>query len=99
MSVIDWTWLGLGGAAGLGMGAVFFVGLAVGMRLALRRANAVALLSLSAALRIALFLGAGWLVVVQAGPWAFVGYGIGFVLARILATTLARAGLPAGGAP
>lgn len=98
MMSVDWTATLLGGAAGLMMGALYFAGLAVGMRRALRSANPVGLLSLSAALRIAALLAVGWTVVGQGGPWAGLGYGIAFLITRLIATTFARAGVPAKGA-
>lgn len=99
MMVVDWTALLLGLAAGAVMGAVFFLGLALGMRLALRSRNTIGLLSLSAVLRIAALLLAGWLIVAHGGPWAFAGYGLAFLAARFIATTLARVDAPAEGAP
>ncbi|SFO18433.1 hypothetical protein SAMN04487859_11852 [Roseovarius lutimaris] len=96
MIAIDWTALVLGGASGLVMGGLFFVGLALGMRLALRSVSPVKLLTLSATLRIAALLGVGWVVIGQGGPWAALGYAIAFLMVRIIATTIARVGAPAG---
>mgnify|MGYP001627787548 CR=1 FL=1 len=98
MIVVDWTEFGLGMAAGVGMSAIFFLGLAVGMQRALQTQGTVRVLVLSAALRIALWLGVGWCVLTQAGPWAFAGYGIAFLVCRSIATTLARLAVPWGGA-
>lgn len=98
MSIVNWTALGIGGATGLVIGALFFIGLAVGMRHALRCESPVALLSLSAALRIMALLGVGWFVVSQGGPWAGLGYAVGFLILRVIATTLVRAGMPKAGA-
>jgi hypothetical protein len=97
MIAVDWTGLGLGAAAGVVMSALFFAGLAFGMKRALRTDRAVGLLALSATLRIAAFLGVGWVVVAQAGPWAFAGYGLAFIVSRRIATGLARAPVRAGG--
>jgi len=96
MIAIDWTALVLGGASGIIMGAFYFIGLALGMRLALRSVSPVKLLTLSATLRIAALLGVGWVVIGQGGPWAALGYAIAFLAVRIIATTIARAGAPAG---
>lgn len=98
MSAVEWSALGLGFAAGVVMSTLFFAGLAVGTRHALRGQRAISVLALSAVVRIALFLGIGWIVVTQAGPWAFAGYGIAFLLTRRIATSLARVPAAAGGA-
>ncbi|MFX0543044.1 ATP synthase subunit AtpR [Roseovarius sp. S4756] len=92
MTPIDWTALMLGGAVGAAVSALFFIGLALGMRRALRAHSPVALLALSALIRIALLLAVGWAVTVQAGPWAALGYAAAFLAARIAATTAARIG-------
>lgn len=98
MIAVDWTALCLGIAAGTLMSAIFFAGLAMGLRRALRVRNPIGLLALSAGLRIAMFLGVGWIVVLQLGPWGFAGYGVAFILCRIVATTTARVSAPARGA-
>jgi hypothetical protein len=98
MIAIDWTALLMGAAAGFVLSALFFVGLAFGMRQALRRESPVVLLAVSAVIRIAALLGVGWVVLGQGGPWAFLGYALAFLLTRIIATTFARIGLPARGA-
>lgn len=98
MIAVDWTALGLGAVAGILMSVVFFVGLALGMQRALRVDNTVRILALSAALRIAAVLAVGWLVMTQAGPWAFTGYGIAFFVCRHIATTMAHVPTPAEGA-
>lgn len=99
MSFVDWQAVILGGGVGSVMGALYFVGLAVGMRWALRSEVPVKLLSLSAALRISALLGIGWLVVGQGGPWAGLGYGLTFLAVRFISTAIARLGTPAGSAP
>lgn len=96
---VDWTAAILGFGVGTVMGIVFFVGLAVGIRRALRTKAPIGLLALSAAIRLAAFLGIGWVVVSQAGPWAGPGYGIAFLVVRFVATTLARSDATAGDAP
>lgn len=95
MIPVDWTALGLGLVAGSIMSAIFFAGLALGMQRALQVEATVKTLALSSALRIAMLLGAGWLVVSLAGPWGFAGYGIAFFVCRRIATTLARVPAPA----
>lgn len=97
MIPVDWAALGLGLVAGSTISAIFFAGLAFGMQRALHAEATVKMLALSSALRIAMLLGAGWLVVSLAGPWAFAGYGIAFFISRRIATTLARIPAPAGG--
>jgi hypothetical protein len=94
---VDWTAVMLGLAVGTVIGAVFFTGLAFGMRLALRTQNPIGVLTFSAVLRIAALLGIGWIVVAQGGPWAAIGYGIAFFVVRFIATAFARIGAPAGG--
>lgn len=79
-------------ALGAAISALYFAGLAYGMRIALRSGSPIRILSISAALRILMLLGAGWFVTTQYGPWAFVGYGSAFFIARFAATTMARIG-------
>ena len=81
---IDWGLFGIGVGAGLVAGALFFAGLALGMRLAPR----VVLLS-SSALRILVLLGLGWLVAAQ-GAVTLVGFAVAFLVARFAATAIAR---------
>jgi hypothetical protein len=99
MVYFDWTGLGIGAVAGLVMGGVFFAGLALGVLWSVGSDKALAILTLSAALRITAGMGAGWLVLTQLGPWAFAGYGAGFFLSRRMAVAVARDRTPAGGAP
>lgn len=89
MTEIDWGALMLGLAVGAGVSALFFAGLAFGMRIALRATRPTVILLLSASLRIALLLAVGWFVA-QAGGWAFFGYGLSYLLVRFLAITFAR---------
>jgi F1F0 ATPase subunit 2 len=88
----------LGFASGVVISTLFFVGLGLGMRLALRSAKPAALLMMSAVIRIAALLGFGWVVVGQGGPWALMGYAAAFLLVRLIAMTIARAGITSGGA-
>jgi len=99
MMTFDWSAVGLGFVIGAITSAVFFVGLALGMRMALRSSRPVGVLMLSAVLRILTVLGIGWLVLEQAGAWSLLGYGGAFVSVRILATTLASIRTPTGDVP
>ncbi|PUB16192.1 N-ATPase subunit AtpR [Yoonia sediminilitoris] len=90
MMAFDPGGLVLGLSMGAIMSVVFFAGLGWGMKIALRAANPVTLLLLSAALRIAALLGVGWLVVAQGGPWALLGFALVFVCVRFAAITIAR---------
>ncbi|SFT91611.1 hypothetical protein [Sedimentitalea nanhaiensis] len=89
MIAIDWNGLGLGALLGLGAGVAFFLGLALGMRLALRAAHPLPVLLLSSALRISLLLGLGWMVA-QSGATALAGFALAFVAARVAAIAIAR---------
>ncbi|MGB3247087.1 MAG: ATP synthase subunit AtpR [Sulfitobacter sp.] len=89
MMSIDWSALMLGLAVGAGISALFFAGLAFGMRLALGAARPTGILLVSAGLRIALLLAVGWLVA-QMGVWAFAGYALSFLLIRFVAIAIAR---------
>ncbi|MCL3882938.1 ATP synthase subunit I [Marivita sp. GX14005] len=91
---LDWTALALGAAAGGLAAMLFFGGLAVGLRLALRSARPGAVLFASAALRLAALLGAGWLVALQGAPMLG-GFMAGFLAARLLILLIARRRLPA----
>ena len=86
---IDWNILLLGLVVGAAVSALFFAGLAYGMRIAFGTARPASVLLLSAALRIVLLLAAGWFVV-QAGAWALGGFAISFLLVRFIAIIFAR---------
>jgi len=98
MIPFDWTSALLGIGAGTVMSVLFFAGLAVGMRFALRSTNPVGVLALSAAVRIFALIGVGWIVAEQAGPWAALGYAVAFFASRLVATTVARVGAVPKGA-
>ncbi|GAB5478220.1 MAG: hypothetical protein Marn2KO_16870 [Marinobacter nauticus] len=89
--MIDWASMLWGFGAGLAVSLVYFAGLAASVRFALGASRPVAVLLPSAAVRIALLLGVGWLVTAGVTQvWAFVGYGAAFFMVRYLATLLAR---------
>ncbi|MCG3268544.1 ATP synthase subunit I [Yoonia sp. I 8.24] len=92
MMAVNWAAVALGGGIGTITGALFFWGLAFGMRHALRSESPVKALVLSAVLRITVLLAVGWIVATQAGPWAAVGYALAFFLTRFIATTFAPIG-------
>lgn len=90
MIALDWTAAMAGLAVGALTSALYFAGLAVGMRHALRSANPVAVLTLSAVLRIMVLLAVAWMLVGLAGPWSGLGFAIAFLIVRLLSTTFAR---------
>lgn len=87
---VDWSAFLLGLAIGASVSAVFFAGLAYGMRIAFGAVRPTVVLLLSAGLRIALFLTVGWQVA-QIGAWALAGYALSFLLVRFIVTAFARA--------
>lgn len=92
MIPFEWSQILIGMGVGAAISTLYFAGLAYGMRTALRTLSPIRILSMSAALRMAMLLGAGWIVTSQSGPWAFVGYGAAFFILRFVATTWARIG-------
>jgi len=89
MITLDWAALGLGAGLGILAGAMFFGGLAVGMRIALRGARPAAALLLSAVLRIAAVLSLGWWVAGHGGA-ALAGFALAFVAVRTGVLLVAR---------
>ncbi|MCF8466394.1 MAG: hypothetical protein K9G33_03245 [Sneathiella sp.] len=87
MDVIN---LAVGLAFGVIAGALFFAGLGLGVRLALKGASPGPILLMSAALRISLLLLSGW-AVAQLGLWSAVGFGAAFLATRYAIVTWARA--------
>ncbi len=79
----------LGLVAGAAVSALFFAGLAYGMRIAFGTQRPAAVLLVSAGLRIALLITAGWLVA-KTGAWALGGFAISFLLVRFVAVSFAR---------
>lgn len=90
MMTLDMAMLLAGLALGAGAAVAFFVGLALGMTLALRRANPAPVLMLSAAVRIALLLALGWAVGTQGGAEALAGFALAFMVARFVILRRAR---------
>ncbi len=93
--VVDWVAILLGFAAGVPVSGLFFAGLAWGMTRALRSDRPEGLLLLSAVLRMAMLLGAGfWLAASSATAWPMVGYAVAFFIVRLVAVICARTGKP-----
>ncbi|WP_108484325.1 ATP synthase subunit I [Oceaniglobus ichthyenteri] len=86
LASFDFPLFGFGLLAGALAAALFFAGLAWGMRLALRAPRPVAVLLPSAALRIALLLGAGWWVATW-GVAAILGFALAFMVVRLILLT------------
>lgn len=89
MMAIDWTMLGLGALAGGLASALFFAGLAWGMRLALRARRPTPVLLLSGAIRIGAVLAVGWLVAGQ-GAASLAGFALAFLVVRFGIIAFAR---------
>ncbi|WP_166265369.1 ATP synthase subunit I [Marinobacter caseinilyticus] len=87
----DWGALYHGFWIGAVASSLFFAGLAWSVRLALRTTRPMLVLLSSAAVRISLLLGLGWLAVGDGHDgWAFVGYLAAFFSVRLVATLIAR---------
>lgn len=89
MIALDWMALGQGALLGALAAAVFFAGLAWGMRIALRQPRPAPVLLLSAALRIAALLAVGWWVAGQ-GAVALAGFALAFLVLRFAVLVFAR---------
>lgn len=89
MTDFDWGSLILGLLTGAATSALYFLGLAYVMRLALKSARPAAVLFLSSTARIALLLAVGWLVA-QSGVWALMGFALAFLVVRFIAIRIAR---------
>lgn len=96
MMSFDWGAVVVGLIFGTATSAVFFAGLGLGMRMALRSAKPVAVLMMSSTLRISGLLGIGWLAVGQGGPWSLLGYAAAFTAVRFVTTTVASVRAPSG---
>lgn len=83
---------GLGFGVGLIASALFFAGLAWGVRHAVASSRPGTVLLLSFALRCAILMGLGaWLIRATDPLWTLAGYLLSFLLARMLVVRLARA--------
>lgn len=88
---VDWNAILLGFAVGVPVSTVFFVGLAWGMRQALRSTRPTRWLLFSAACRIAMLLAIGaWITASSTSPWPLAGYALAFFLIRLAAILRAR---------
>ncbi len=86
---IDGYALMIGLVTGAAVSALFFAGLAYGMRVAFGTGRPAAILLVSAGLRIALLLAAGWFVA-KTGAWALGGFAVSFLSVRFVAISFAR---------
>lgn len=85
--------LALGLVVGVPVSSLFFAGLAWGMARALKSDRAEGLLLLSAMLRLAMLLGAGfWLAASSATAWPIAGYALAFLVVRMIAILWAKKG-------
>jgi F1F0 ATPase subunit 2 len=82
----------MGLVIGAMVSGLFFAGLGLGMRMALRAKSPVPILVLSAVIRMALLLGVGWGVASMGGAWALAAYAAAFIIVRTAATSIARLG-------
>lgn len=98
MMTFDWSSVVLGLAIGAMTSAVFFAGLAWGMRLALRSKKTVSVLVLSAAVRIFALIGIGSIVAGLGGVWSLLGYAVAFICMRFITTTVVSVGAAVGDA-
>ncbi len=91
--VVDWIAILLGFALGIPVSGLFFAGLAWGMARALRSDRPEGLLLLSAVVRLAILLGAGfWLGANSVTVWPVIGYAMAFFIVRTAAVIWARTG-------
>ncbi|PFG10328.1 ATP synthase subunit I [Marinobacter sp. LV10MA510-1] len=88
---VDWSAVLLGLTVGVAVSSVFFVGLAWGMKRALRSRQPEALLLLSATVRIIMLLGVGfWLATSSATAWPMAGFALAFLLVRMVVVLWVR---------
>ncbi len=81
-SVMDPASLITGFAAGAAASLLYFAGLGLGLRVALRSGHLAAVLFLSASIRMALLLLAGW-AAARLGLWSVAGFGAAFLMVRL----------------
>lgn len=85
MIALDTSALWIGFAVGVPASALFFVGLAMGMRLALSSERPAIWLLVSFFGRTAVLLGAGFLLTKYLHPlWSIVGYMLAFLVVRMV---------------
>jgi len=85
MIALDTTSLWIGFVVGVPASALFFVGLALGMRMALASERPAIWLLVSFFGRTAVLLGAGYLLTTYTHPlWSIIGYILAFLLIRIV---------------
>lgn len=87
----DWSATLIGFGVGVATSVLFFAGLMLGIRMALQVAHPTSVLLPSAALRIAILIGVGWVITGQGTDgWALAGYVVAFFLVRFAAIRVAR---------
>lgn len=89
MMQVDWLVLGWGTLAGAIAAAVFFVGLALSVRFALRATRPTPVLLASGVARIGLLLAFGWWVATL-GLWSFIGFAVAFLITRTVILAFVR---------
>ena len=89
MNWFDGYELGVGALLGGCVGTVYFVGLAIGIRIALHAQRPTVMLLLSTLVRIVFLFGVGVLVL-KASHSAFAGYCLAFLVLRLIAVGAAR---------
>ncbi|TBW55486.1 ATP synthase subunit AtpR [Marinobacter halodurans] len=95
---MDWTSFGVGLAVGVVASVLYFAGLAWSVRAVLRSSRPAPLLLASAALRIALLLAVGFMATDGLhDPGALAGFGLAFLVTRLVAVRLARPPATSGG--
>jgi|SRR5690554_483135 len=87
--LVDWNAVLMGFFVGLPVSLLFFAGLALSVRLALRSTRPAGLLLVSALGRIGMLLAVGfWLG--AANSWSLAGYALAFFLLRLIVIVRAR---------
>lgn len=93
---MDLTDLGTGLLLGFAVSGLYFAGLRLGVRIATSGTPAAAVLLVSAALRIALLLLAGW-GAARLGVWCAVGFASAFLVTRVAVVAWTRRALAGEG--
>ena len=89
MMEFDGLIFGWGALAGAIAAAVFFAGLALSVKLALRATRPTSLLLASGVARIGVLLAFGWWVA-SLGLWAFIGFAVAFLTTRTVILAIVR---------